>query len=162
MATDDIWDDLFGGRFDAMAKRMERMFSELERLDGATVRTYGYTMYRDSDGNNHVREFGNSAGNHGLLSDTAREPLTDVCLENGTVRAIIEIPGVSKEDIMLEGTKSTLSVSVNTDSRKFAKTLALPCDVDLNSATAEYNNGILEITLATVDSPASKKKIDIS
>lgn len=161
MDTDDIWNDLFGGNFESMMRRMERMFSELENMDGANVKTYGYTMYQDPDGNRHVKEFGNSSGDHGLIPENVREPLTDVSLENGVVRAIVEIPGVSKEDVVLEATKSTLSVSVDTEKRKFAKTLALPCDVDPDSANAEYNNGILEVTLTPVESPALKKRIDI-
>lgn len=161
MDTDDIWNDLFGGNFESMMKKMERMFSDIENLDGSNIRTYGYTMYQDPEGNRHVKEFGNSGGDHGVLPDNIREPLTDVALEDGIVRAILEIPGVSKEDVILEGSKNTLSVSVDTPKRKFAKTLALPCDVDPDSAKAEYNNGILEVTLTPIDSPSSKKRIDI-
>ena len=161
MDTGDIWDDLFGGSFDSMIKRMEKMFSDMENLDDPNVKTYGYTMYQDPDGNRHVKEFGNSAGDHGIESSMVREPLTDVSLEDGVVRVIVEIPGVSKEDIILEGTKSTLSVNVDNGKRRFAKTLALPCDVDPDSASAEYNNGILEVTLTPVDSPTCKRRIDI-
>lgn len=161
MDTGDVWDDLFGGNFDSMIKKMEKMFSDMENLQDQNVRTYGYTMYQDSDGNRHVKEFGNSPGDPGVTANQIREPLTDVSLEDGIVRVIVEIPGVSKEDIVLEGTKSTLSVSVDTEKRKFAKTLGLPCDVDPDSASAEYNNGILEVTLKPVDAPSSKKRIDV-
>ncbi|MDR3074449.1 MAG: Hsp20/alpha crystallin family protein [Candidatus Methanoplasma sp.] len=161
MDTDDLWNDLFGGSFETMARRMEKMFSDMENLRGADVKTYGYTMYQDSEGNRHVKEFGNSVGDRGLSSDMIGEPLTDVSLEDGVVRAIVEIPGVSKEDIVLEGTKSTISVNVDTEKRRFSKTLALPCDVDPDSAKAEYNNGILEVTLTPMVPPDSKKRIDV-
>ncbi|MDR1405424.1 MAG: Hsp20/alpha crystallin family protein [Candidatus Methanoplasma sp.] len=160
MDTDDIWNGLFGGNFEAMARKMEKMFSEMENLRGADVKTYGYTMYRDSDGSRHVKEFGNSVGDR-EISYGAGEPLTDVSLEDGTIRAIAEIPGVLKEDIVLEGTKSTLSIGVDNGRRKFSKTLALPCDVDPDSAKAEYNNGILEVTLTPIVTPDSKKRISI-
>jgi len=159
MDTDDLWNELFGGGFESMAKRMEKMFSELEGIQGSNVKTYGYTMYQDSDGNRHVREFGNSPGD--TVSYDAIEPLTDVSLEGDIVRAVVEIPGVSKEDIVLEGTKSTLSVNVNTPNKTFNRTLALPCEVDPDSAKAEYNNGILEVTLAPIESPDPKKRISV-
>jgi len=161
MDTDDIWNSLFGGSFDSMVRRMEKMFSDMENLQGADVKTYGYTMYQDSEGNRHVKEFGNSIGDRSAQLNMISGPLADVCLEDGVVRAVVEIPGVSKEDIVIEGTKSTLSISVDADQRKFAETLALPCDVDPDSAKAEYNNGILEVTLVPVVPPESKKRIEI-
>ncbi|MCL2032244.1 MAG: Hsp20/alpha crystallin family protein [Methanomassiliicoccaceae archaeon] len=160
MDTDDVWNGIFGGSFETMARKLENMFSDMENLRGTSVKTYGYTMYQDSDGNRHVKEFGNAADDRRMQYGIG-EPLTDVSLEDGAVRAVVEIPGVSKEDIMLEGTKSTLSVRVDTDSKKFARTLALPCEVDPDSAKAEYNNGILEVTLAPIVSSDPKKRISV-
>ncbi|MCL2149193.1 MAG: Hsp20/alpha crystallin family protein [Methanomassiliicoccaceae archaeon] len=160
MATDDGWGGLLGGGFEEMAKRLERMFSDMESLRGGDVRTYGYTMYQGPDGVRRVREFGNAPGDPGAPHD-AGEPLTDVSLEGGVVRAVVEIPGVSKEDIVLEATKGALSVSVDNGRKRFARTLALPCDVDPDSARAEYNNGILEVTLSPTVPPDAKKRIDI-
>ena len=162
MDTDDVWNSLFGGNFESAIKKMEKMFSGLENFQGENVKAYGYTMYLDPEGNRHVKEFGNPAGSCGASNNMIGEPLTDVTLEDGVVRAVVEIPGVSKEDIMLEGTKSTLSVSVDTDKRKFDRTMALPCEVDPDSAKAEYNNGILEVTLTPMVPPDPKKRISIS
>jgi len=161
MDTDDVWNGLFGGDFGSAIKKMEKMFSDLENFQGENVRSYGYTMYRDPEGNSHVREFGNSSGGR-IPSYEIGEPLTDVTLEDDVVRVVVEIPGVSKENIVLEGTKSTLSVNVNTEHRKFNKTMSLPCDVDPDSAKAEYNNGILEVTLTPMVPPDPTKRINIS
>jgi len=161
MDTDDIWNGLFGGSFESTIKRIEKIFSDLENFQGENVKTYGYTMYQDSEGNRHVKEFGNSAGDRGTQCGMIGEPLADVTLEDDIVRAVVEIPGISKEDIVLEGTKNTLSVSVDTDERKFSKTLVLPCDVDPDSVKAEYNNGILEVTLTPMVPPGPKKRINI-
>ncbi|MCL2295576.1 MAG: Hsp20/alpha crystallin family protein [Methanomassiliicoccaceae archaeon] len=154
MDTDDVWNSFFGGNFESIVRRMEKMFSDQEGLRSENIKTYGYTMYQDSEGNRHMREYGNSADDRSAY-DMAAEPLTDVTLENGTVRAVMEIPGVSKEDIVLDKTKRALYVSVSTDKRKFARTLALPCDVDPDSAKAEYNNGILEVTFIPAAPPGS-------
>ena len=72
-----------------------------------------------------------------------------------------EMPGVKKEDIVLDGTPSSLTISVNTDRRRFSKTLALPCDVDIGSAKATYNNGILEVTLNPIRPMEHKTKITV-
>jgi len=160
MDTDDIWNSLFGGSFESAIKRMEKMFSDPENM-GENVRTYGYTAYMDSDGNRHVSEFGNLAEDHRTSCGMVGEPLADVSFEGEAVRAVVEIPGVSKEDIVLEGTKNTLSVSVDTEHKTFAKVLALPCDVDPGSAKAEYNNGILEVTLTPITPIDPKKRINV-
>ena len=160
MDTDDMWNDIFGGNFESMTKRMKKMFSDLEKLQGADVRTYGYTIHQNPNGSRRLKEFGNSADNH-TQCDTAEGQLAEASLEDGVVRAVFEIPGVSKEDIVLEGTNSTLSVSVETDRKKFARTLALPCDVNPDSAKAEYNNGILEVTLTPTVAPDPKTRISV-
>ena len=157
MIADDIWNDLFGG-FDRMSRMMEDAFSGMDRPG---VRTYGYTMYQGPDGIPHVREYGNCGR---MLSDGAgtgtREPFTDVTEEDGLVRAVAEIPGVSKEDISLRCTGTTLSIRVDTPGRRFSKDLALPSRVDVDSARAEYNNGLLEVTLDVVE-PSEGKTITI-
>lgn len=145
MIADDIWNDLFGG-FDRMNRRIEDMFSQMD-MGGSDVKTYGYTMYQGPDGIPHVREFGNCGGGTVPRIDGAREPFTDVTQEGDVVRAVAEIPGVDKGDISLECTGSTLSIRVDTPGKRFARDLALPCRVDVDSARAEYNNGLLEVTM---------------
>lgn len=157
MNADDIWNDLFGG-FESLNRRIEDMFSQMD-LNGPDVKTYGYTMYQGPDGVKHVKEFGNMGNHFGLpaASTGIREPFTDVTEDNGVVRAVAEIPGVSKEDIELNCTGNVLSIKVNTPNRSFEKDLALPCEVDVDSAKAEYNNGLLEVTLNS-KSPSKKGK----
>ncbi len=165
----DIWSDffddsIFGDSFESLSKNIEKMFSRMDNINGPEFKTYGYTIYQGPDGVPHFQEFGNCSGEESparLLTEVT-EPLTDVTLENGLVRAIAEIPGVSKEDILLESTKNSLSLTVNTLNKKFAKTLALPCDVNPDSAKAVYNNGILEVTMDAVEKKPQKKRITIA
>ena len=77
------------------------------------------------------------------------------------VRAVAEIPGVAKEDISLRCTGNMLSIKVDTPGRKFEKDLALPCEVDVDSAKAEYNNGLLEVTLNKVSPTQEGRTITI-
>ena len=141
--TDDIWNDLFGG-FDSLNRRIEDMFSRMD-MSGPDVKTYGYTMWQGPDGVRHVKE-----------------PFTDVSEEDSVVRAVAEIPGVEKQDIELSCTRNVLSIRVKTPGREFEKDLALPCDVDVDSARAEYNNGLLEVTLDKVSPSDRGKTISIA
>ncbi len=144
-AADDMWNDLFGG-FESLNRRIADMFSQMD-VSGPDVKTYGYTMYQGPDGVRHVREFGNSGSRFNALAPgDVREPFTDVTDDGDVVRAVAEIPGVAKEDIGLECTGNMLSIRVDSNGRRFEKDLALPCEVDTESARAEYNNGLLEVT----------------
>ena len=148
--NDDLWNNIFGD-FGDIERRFERMFSELSKGNG---KTYGYTMYQGPDGVPHVREYGNAIGSCSpMINAGEREPFTDVTRDGDKVSVIVELPGVKKEDIVLEGNKSSLNVTVDTENKKFRKSIALPCDVDEESAHAEYNNGILEVSL-TAKTPA--------
>lgn len=161
MTADDIWSNLFGG-FDSLDRRIADLFSEMD-MSGNDVRTYGYTMYQGPDGIRHVQEFGNSGSRMGAISTgDVREPFTDVTEEDSVIRAVIEIPGVSKEDISLECTDNTLSVSVESPGKRFHRDIALPCEVDVDSAKAEYNNGLLEVTIGKVAPSKKGKNIEIA
>ncbi len=158
MNADDIWDDLFGG-FDSISRRMNEAFRQLES-SGADVRTYGYTMWQGPDGVRHVREYGNTGSP--AISASSREPFTDVSDDGDAVRAVAEIPGVSKSDIDLRCRRNSLSIRVTAPGREFEKELALPCEVDPGSARAEYNNGLLEVTLDKVAEVCEGTRIDIA
>lgn len=161
MSADDIWNDLFGG-FDSMNRRIEEMFSQMD-MTGPDVKTYGYTMWQGPDGVRHVKEYGNTGSRLGALGPAdSKEPFTDVSEEDTVVRAVAEIPGVKKEDIALSCTSNVLSIKVDSPGREFEKDLALPCDIDVDSAKAEYNNGLLEVTMTKVSPAAKGKAISIA
>ncbi len=155
MIADDIWNDLFGG-FESLNRRMEEMFSSFDAPD---VRTYGYTMYQGPDGVRHVKEFGNS-GSMLRSALPAVDPVLDVSRQGDEVKAVLELPGVPKEDIEIDGTDGTLTVTVRTPGKELVKEVALPCKVDPSSAHAECNNGLLEVTLKAAGT-ADRVKIAI-
>lgn len=158
MSIDDMWDSLFGADFDSFGKRMDRIFSEMEKMGGSNVKTYGYTMCQGPDGVPYFREFGNTVAPAIAGAD---EPFSDVSAEDDTVRVTVELPGVSKEEIVLETTVNSVTVSADTPRKKYFKTLALPCDVDTDSAKATYNNGMLEVAFDALTEERGKKRIEI-
>ncbi len=165
------WEELFR-RFGLgdMEDRLDRLFNEfLGSKEGPPgARVWGYTMYRGPDGVPHVREFGTGLGQPDKGSEAlptgkegVREPFADVCHEGDELRIVVELPGVSKEDIDLQTTERSMTVSVDTESRKYHKALKLPAEVDPESAKAEYNNGILEVLLKTANPEPAPRKINI-
>ena len=52
-------------------------------------------------------------------------------------------------------------MKVTTPGRELEKDIALPCDVDPETAKASYNNGLLEVTLKKVSPLTGGRKISI-
>ena len=113
---------------------------------------YGYSMTIGPDGNPQIREFGNikpetRMGRPHLDFKEKREPLADVMIADNEVKVVIELPGVEKKDIKLQGTENNLIVSVDTPKRKYYKKLEIPVKIDPKTANSSYNNGVLEVTI---------------
>src|ERR671916_270509 len=175
------------GEFEEMRKEMERMFEEtlrnVERVpkdlvreyqtpSGSKVRqvgplVYGYSVTVGPDGKPVVREFGNvkpMLGNAGggpqLTSE--REPLADVVTTDKEVKVVVEIPGISKEDIKVNAFENKVEISTTEKAeRKYHKVIDLPPEADIDSVKSNYRNGILEITFNKKAKPRGKEiKVD--
>ncbi|MFQ6053909.1 MAG: archaeal heat shock protein Hsp20 [Candidatus Bathyarchaeia archaeon] len=150
-----------------MEKEMADAFKNLEEIvpremirerrlpDGSIRReygpfVYGYSVKIGPDGRPIIREFGNikpGPGRHPLNLQDQREPLVDIIEEDETVKVIAELPGVEKKDIQLYATNRTLTIHVDTPTRKYHKRLELPAEIDESTARSTYRNGVLETTL---------------
>jgi len=165
----------FFERMEEMFRDMERMFErEFEDLskmvpkdlmrekvlpDGTKVYewgpfVYGYSITVGPDGKPQVREFGNirpSAerrfGRPSISISEEREPLVEVISTDSEINVIAELPGVEKEDIKLHATETTLTISAETQKRKYYKEVELPEKVDPKKAKSTYKNGVLEVIL---------------
>jgi HSP20 family protein len=165
-----------------MEEMMEREFSQFKTRipedlkrerklpDGSTSAewgpfVYGYSMTIGPDGKPKIREFGNvkpssdteKCGINRPCLDVKeeREPLVDIMEANGEIKVIVELPGVAKEDIKLQGTEDTLTISVETPNRKYFKEMEMPAKIDPKKAKTSYKNGVLEVT---VTKTGQKKK----
>ena len=175
------------GEFEEMRKEMERMFEEtlqdVERVpkdlvreyqtpSGGKVRqvgplVYGYSVTVGPDGKPVVREFGNvkpmlgtAGGGPQLTSE--REPLADVVTTDKEVKVVVEMPGISKEDIKVNAFDNKVEISTSEKAeRKYHKIVDLPPDADIDSVKSNYRNGILEITFSKKERPKGKEiKVD--
>lgn len=150
------WEDLFGTfdeDFEEMRRRMDLLMEQFMRGDIETIgqpMIYGFSMRVGPDGKPRIQEFGNAVPPETSEEAGGREPLTDIIEEKDSVRVIVELPGVEKDDIQLNAEDAHLEVEVDREDRRFYKKLELPCSVDPDSAQASYKNGVLEVTLTRV------------
>ncbi|UCC58768.1 MAG: Hsp20/alpha crystallin family protein [Candidatus Bathyarchaeum sp.] len=133
--------------------------------DGSTIPewgpfVYGYSMTIGPDGKPKIREFGNvkpsskpeAFGFTKPILDVKeeREPLVDVINTNGEIKVIVELPGVEKDDIKLQGTEDTLTISVDTSERRYFKEIEMPTKIEPKKAKSSYKNGVLEVTVPKI------------
>ncbi len=169
------WFQEFERSFEEMFRGLELpkdLVRERKLPDGGVVRemgpfVYGYSFSVGPDGKPVIREFGNvkpsiRGGPFGRAKPTLdvkeeREPLVDTIVHSDLVKVVAELPGVEKSDIALECDGRNLVVKVDTDKRRYYKSLELPVEVDPDTSKASYKNGVLELVL-TRKSPENRPK----
>ena len=107
-----------------------------------------------------------------------RQAMTDMWETNNQIIAILELPGVAKEDISINTKDNGVEIKVERhEERKeeakglykigrtyagFYRYLSLPESADLENIDASYRNGILELKIPKKEKPeSSAKKITI-
>ncbi len=104
-------------------------------------------------------------------------PSVDVIDRDEEVVVKAEIPGVRKEDVDISVTDRTLTLSGKTQQEEteekehfhrreiqrgeFSRTLTLPAAVDADRATAQFEDGMLVVTLPKVTKTA-RKRVEIA
>ncbi len=144
----DIFDEIsrLEKAMDELTRRTFEESSKERKAYGPYV--YGFSMSVGTNGKPVIREFGNVHQSRiGPRIREEREPLVDIMEDEKDVVIIAELPGVEKEDIILHATGSSLTIDVDTPTRKYHKELKLPTEVDSKSARASYKNGVVEIHL---------------
>ena len=161
------------GSYDEIRREMEREFEEsfrniekmvpkelIKEYDTAQgkVREIGPLVYGSSvtigpDGKPKIKEFGNfkpsqprRSGYIGSPMITSeREPMSDVTETDKEVKVVVEMPGVSKENIKINAYENKVEVKTEGTERKYHEVIEIPVDVDIETAKSNHNNGILEI-----------------
>ncbi len=102
-----------------------------------------------------------------------RQPLIDIKVEPTMVKVFIELPGVNKRDVELNVTKNELEVKTENKNEKkinrkgyyryersyagFYRAIPLPVEVVPEATKAEFDNGVLTVTLKRAK-PVKKEK----
>ncbi len=154
----------------------KQLVRERKLPDGGTVKemgpfVYGYSLSVGPDGKPVVREFGNvkpsmRSGPFGVAKPKLdvkeeREPLVDTMVHSDVVKVVAELPGVEKSDITLECDGRNLILKVDTDKRRYQKSLELPVEVDPDTSKASYKNGVLELVMTRKSADNRPKQIKI-
>ncbi|MBN1786600.1 MAG: Hsp20/alpha crystallin family protein [Candidatus Methanofastidiosa archaeon] len=91
------------------------------------------------------------------------EPLSDIIDKGDELKAIMDLPGVKKEDISIQVNEDSIEVRAERKTEKkeekegyffqergyqgYARSISLPEKVVPSESKAEYNNGVLEISM---------------
>lgn len=148
------WNEMFRSfddQFDVMREHMDRLMESALKGTGAYPLVYGFSLRTGADGRPVVQEVGNvpQVGS-APLDIGCREPLTDIVEDEDKIRVIVELPGVDRQSIDLRSEGRELNISVDSERKKFCKRLELPCEVQTDSASAEYRNGVLTVVMDKV------------
>jgi HSP20 family protein len=156
-----------GSLFDDLENDFAEMRREFDRLlldvsdGGGQAHVWGYQMEIGPDGVPRVRTFGNASSAPAALAEGWREPFTTQVVDpkKGVVRVTAEMPGVSKDAIHVETLTDRVVIEATGQPYSYWKEVLCPgVELDPDSAKAEYNNGILEVTakLAKASRPRGK------
>ncbi len=110
----------------------------------------GYKISTNPDGKTKVTGFGNQTSKKlkpNLKKIEEPKPLLDIIQTEKEVMVVIELPGVNKKDININGTNKKLSISAKKPNPLFSKKIDLPIKINKNESSAVYKNGVLTITL---------------
>ncbi|MFQ5819378.1 MAG: archaeal heat shock protein Hsp20 [Candidatus Heimdallarchaeota archaeon] len=109
---------------------------------------YGFNYTLGSDGQPQFEEFGNVRPSpRGAIARESREPLVDIMAGPDERKIIAELPGARKEDIKLKTTDRMMLITAGKGEYKYQKKIAVPCEVQPETAKPRYNNGVLEVIL---------------
>jgi HSP20 family protein len=134
-----------------------------------------WTSLRDDLNSLFESPFWPSLGRTGQLF-SAWSPGLDLYQNSDNVIAVVELPGMRREDIQISLHDGTLTISgerkrENSNGEKaerteryigtFRRSITLPARVDANKVTATYRDGILTVTLQKAEE-AKPKQIQVS
>ncbi|MCX8193872.1 MAG: Hsp20/alpha crystallin family protein [Candidatus Pacearchaeota archaeon] len=106
-----------------------------------------------------------------------REPLVDMEETENELKLMVELPGISKEDIDIDVTTDTITIKAKKKEaieekkkgfyraersyKGFYRSMTLPCKVIPEKAEANYKDGILTIVLPKAEKKVATKKIKV-
>jgi HSP20 family protein len=103
-------------------------------------------------------------GNVDMQVSRGQSPTESVPVEvterDDELRVVADLPGVAGDDIDLTVWRRRLRIRAESDRREYDERVRLPARVDTESASASYNNGVLEVTL-TLAAANSGTAIDV-
>lgn len=146
-----------------MLDELDRFFEDFERTLEQTIRSSvingqkafskpvvaGMAMGVGPEGKPTIQFFGDNL----VGPDGYRSPIYDQMVDEkeGTVRLLVELPGVEKEDVQISALEDKVSLEAVKGDRKYRAEVALQRPIDPDSGSASYANGILDVVFKIRD-----------
>ncbi len=152
----DLFEDIFGDMDDMIRSMFE---SRIDTEEMGKPLVWGYSMTQRGNEPPEIREFGNVSlrdemfsglglEHHGGVAHVepgVRKPLVDIMEAEDSLHVVVEMPGITKEDVSLEISGTVLNITAKNEDRKYSERVELPARVLADSAKATYKNGVLEV-----------------
>lgn len=124
---------------------------EIKGLPEKVKGIYGFSIRTLVGGKPLIETFGNIKETpKGPVVEEIREPIVDVFDEKDHILVIVELPGISEENVKINLEGDILKLSAENKERKYAKEVLLPSKVKKESMKSSYKNGMLEIKLEKI------------
>ena len=115
---------------------------------------YLYDVTFDTDNNPLIHEFGQfkpQTQTHDkeltFNIQAKKEPLIDILTRSDLIQVVVDLPGVKKQDIHLQVTKTVLTIEINSPHSHYLKKIDLPAAIDSTHASSTFKNGVLAVKL---------------
>ena len=100
------------------------------------------------------------------MADDKMKISPDVCSyvdeEGNQIQLEVSLPGVKKEDINLKLTDDSFNLSAPRDDFDYVAASTFCCPVNASGATANYENGLLKISVPFKDPMANAIQVSVS
>jgi HSP20 family protein len=146
-----------------MLDELDRFFQDFERSIEQTIResvntgqkafskpvVAGMAMGLGPEGKPTIQFFGDNM----VGPDGFRAPIYEQILDEkaGTLKLIVELPGVEKADVQISALEDRVSIEAAKADRKYRMEVSLQDAIDPESGTASYTNGVLQIIFKVRD-----------
>jgi HSP20 family protein len=146
-----------------MLDDLDRYFDEFERSVEDVIKTSintgqkvfsrpvvaGMAMGVGPEGKPSIQFFGDNL----IGPDGFRAPIYEQLVDDaqGTLRLLIELPGVEKEDVQVSALDDKVTLQAERGERRYRVEVRLQREIDAESGTASYKNGLLEISFKIKD-----------
>jgi HSP20 family protein len=146
-----------------MLDDLDRYFDDFERSVEDVIKTSintgqkvfsrpvvaGMAMGVGPEGKPSIQFFGDNL----IGPDGFRAPIYEQLVDDaqGTLRLLIELPGVEKEDVQVSALDDKVTLQAERGERRYRVEVRLQREIDAESGTASYKNGLLEISFNIKD-----------
>jgi HSP20 family protein len=92
-------------------------------------------------------------GDNTKTPDGFRSPIVEQMVDEkeGTLRLVVELPGIEKQDIQLSALEDKVSIQAEDADRKYRVEVELQREIDPESGNATYRNGLLDVVFKQRD-----------